>query len=35
MIIRHFLSWLIESWDELFAALIQGQVARRIQIDTS
>ncbi|MTI11776.1 transposase [Sansalvadorimonas verongulae] len=35
MIIQHFQSWLIESWDELFTAMIQGQVARRIQIDTS
>ena len=35
MIIRHFLSWLIESWDEMFAALIQGQVARKIWIDSS
>ena len=35
MIIQHFMSFLISSWDELFSALIQGQVARRIQIDTS
>ena len=35
MILQHFMCWLIESWDELFTALIQGQVARRIQLDTS
>lgn len=35
MITRHFMSFLINSWDELFSALIQGQVARRIRIDTS
>ncbi len=35
MILRYFLSWLIEGWDELFTALIQGHTASRIPIDTS
>ena len=34
-ITRIFLSWLIESWDELFEALISGIKPSRVAIDTS
>ena len=35
LILHHIFSWLVESWDELFTAMIKGQIARRIRIDTS
>ena len=34
-IARIFLSWLIESWDELFEALISGIKSSRVVIDSS
>ena len=35
LILRHFMSWLIESWEEMFQALVHGTTARKIQPDTS
>lgn len=35
LILRYFLSWLIESWEELFQAVVHGTTARKIQLDTS
>lgn len=35
LLLRYFLSWLIDSWDELFQALIQGTKARKIHLNSS
>lgn len=35
LISSHFRSWLIESWDELFDAIIHGVVPERIKINSS
>ena len=35
LITRIFLSWLLEGWDELFEAIINGIKPNRVQINTS
>lgn len=35
LILRYFLSWLIESWDDLFRAVIHGTAAIKLRFDTS
>ena len=35
LILRYFMSWIIDDWDELFSALVKGTKPTRINLDTT